>query len=78
MLRWRNRRRPRLLLFLRLLPRPRLGAASGSFNGTPGGYVCNNGTAAANATSCSGAGGLWMPDLRTREMVFGAGVLVKF
>ena len=53
------------------------GAASGNVNGTPGGLVCNNGTT-ANAPSCAGAGGLWQPDLQTREIVYGVGVLVKF
>jgi Putative beta-barrel porin-2, OmpL-like. bbp2/Carboxypeptidase regulatory-like domain len=53
------------------------GAGSGNVNGTPGGYVCNDGTI-ASAPSCANDGGLWYPDLRTREIVFGAGVLVKF
>ena len=53
------------------------GAASGNVNGVPGGLVCNDGTA-ANASACANDGGLWQPDLRTREIVFGAGVMVKF
>jgi hypothetical protein len=53
------------------------GAASGNVNGIPGGYVCKDGTT-ATAPSCGNDGGLWEPDLRTREFVFGAGVLVKF
>jgi len=52
-------------------------AASGVVNGVPGGYVCNDGTT-ATAPSCANDGGLWHPDLRTSEVVFGAGVMVKF
>ena len=52
-------------------------AASGPANGTPGGLVCNNGSA-QTANNCAGNGGLWEPDLKTREIVFGAGVMVKF
>jgi hypothetical protein len=51
------------------------GAASGNVNGTPGGFVCNNGMAGSN---CAANGGLWEPDLRVRETILGAGVLVKF
>ena len=39
--------------------------------------VCNNGSA-AGGDSCANEGGLWYPDLRTREVVWGAGVLVRF
>jgi hypothetical protein len=53
------------------------GAASGNTNGVPGGYVCQDGTT-ASTPSCANDGGLWQPDLRTREFVFGAGVMVKF
>lgn len=53
------------------------GAASGNVNGVPGGLVCNDGTA-ANASACANDGGVWQPDLRTREIVFGAGVMVRF
>jgi Putative beta-barrel porin-2, OmpL-like. bbp2/Carboxypeptidase regulatory-like domain len=53
------------------------GAASGNVTGTPGGLVCNDGTP-ATGSACANDGGVWQPDLRTREIVFGAGVLVKF
>ncbi len=45
--------------------------------GSPSSFNCNNGTV-AGADSCAGEGGIWNPDLRTREIVFGAGVMVKF
>jgi Putative beta-barrel porin-2, OmpL-like. bbp2/Carboxypeptidase regulatory-like domain len=53
------------------------GATSGNVNGVPGGLVCNDGTT-ATTPKCTNDGGLWEPDLRTREIVFGAGVLLKF
>jgi hypothetical protein len=57
------------------------GSSQGSGNsyGAPGSIaaVCNDGTA-QGAGSCAGDGGVWEPDLRTREVVFGAGVMVKF
>jgi hypothetical protein len=45
--------------------------------GSPSQLVCNNGSA-AGADNCAAEGGVWNPDLRTREIVYGAGVLVKF
>jgi hypothetical protein len=45
--------------------------------GAPASFVCNNGTAIA-ADGCANQGGVWSPDLRTREVVWGAGVMVKF
>jgi len=45
--------------------------------GAPASLVCNNGSA-AGADVCANEGGVWFPDLRTREFVWGAGVLVKF
>jgi Putative beta-barrel porin-2, OmpL-like. bbp2/Carboxypeptidase regulatory-like domain len=45
--------------------------------GSPSGYVCNNGST-IGADNCASEGGLWYPDLRTREVVWGAGVMVKF
>jgi len=51
------------------------GSASGNVTGTPGGFVCNNGTP---GSSCAGQGGLWEPDLRMREIILGAGVMVRF
>ncbi len=45
--------------------------------GSPASMVCNNGSA-AGGDSCANEGGLWYPDLRTREVVWGAGVLVRF
>jgi hypothetical protein len=45
--------------------------------GAPGSYVCNNGSA-AGSDNCTAEGGLWYPDLRTREFIWGAGVMVRF
>ena len=45
--------------------------------GAPASFVCNNGST-IGADNCANAGGIWYPDLRTREIVWGAGVLVKF
>jgi hypothetical protein len=45
--------------------------------GSPASFTCNNGSV-AGADSCASEGGIWNPDLRTREIVYGAGVLVKF
>jgi hypothetical protein len=45
--------------------------------GSPGSYVCNNGTTVAS-DNCATEGGVWYPDLRTRELIWGAGVMVKF
>ncbi|HEY6484562.1 MAG TPA: TonB-dependent receptor [Steroidobacteraceae bacterium] len=46
-------------------------------NGSPASFVCNNGSA-MGADNCASEGGIWYPDLRKREVVWGAGVLVKF
>jgi hypothetical protein len=52
--------------------------------GSPGNYVCNSGSSAgtadpnAAAGACSTQGGVWNPDLRTRQTVVSGGVLVKF
>ena len=46
--------------------------------GAPASFVCNNGST-IGSDGCTGAGGgVWYPDLRTREVIWGAGVLVKF
>ena len=45
--------------------------------GAPSSYVCNNGSV-IGADTCANEGGIWVPDLRTREVVWGAGVMVKF
>jgi hypothetical protein len=45
--------------------------------GSPATLVCNNGSA-MGADACAAEGGVWYPDLRTREVVWGAGVMVKF
>jgi hypothetical protein len=45
--------------------------------GSPASMVCNNG-AAIGADACANEGGIWYPDLRTRELIWGAGVMVKF
>jgi hypothetical protein len=43
--------------------------------GSPGSLACNDSTVAVNG-NC--AAGIWQPDLRTREVLWGAGVMVKF
>ncbi len=45
--------------------------------GSPSSFVCNNGSV-AGSDNCAAEGGIWFPDLRTREIVYGAGVMVKF
>ncbi len=45
--------------------------------GSPTSLTCNNGSV-AGTDACAAEGGIWYPDLRTREIVYGAGVLVKF
>jgi hypothetical protein len=45
--------------------------------GSPSSYVCNNGSA-IGGDNCANEGGIWSPDLRSREVVWGAGVMVKF
>ncbi len=50
-------------------------------NGSPSQYVCNDGVPAGTnltSTSCANDGGVWYPDLRTRQTVVSGGVLVKF
>ena len=46
-------------------------------NGSPSSFVCNNGSV-IGADSCASEGGIWYPDLVTREVIWGAGILVKF
>ncbi len=45
--------------------------------GVPSALVCNSGSV-IGSDSCAGQGGVWYPDLRTREVIWGAGVMVKF
>jgi len=50
-------------------------------NGYPGQYACNDGAPAGTSltpTSCANDGGVWYPDLRTRQATLSGGVLVKF
>jgi Putative beta-barrel porin-2, OmpL-like. bbp2/Carboxypeptidase regulatory-like domain len=49
----------------------------GGNNGAPGSFVCNNGST-IGADDCAKEGGIWYPDLQKREIVWGAGVMVKF
>ncbi len=52
--------------------------------GSPSNYVCNSGASAgtsdatAAASTCANQGGVWYPDLRTRQATLSGGVLVKF
>jgi len=56
----------------------------GGTNGYPQYYTCNSGASAMTAnltaagTACSGAGGVWFPDLRRSESKLSVGVMVKF
>jgi hypothetical protein len=45
--------------------------------GSPSQMVCNNGSV-MGANGCTGEGGVWYPDLRTSELIWGAGIMVKF
>ena len=45
--------------------------------GSPSQYACNNGSV-SGADGCAGEGGVWYPDLRTSELILGAGIMVKF
>jgi hypothetical protein len=50
-------------------------------NGNPSQYVCNDGAPAGTSltsTSCANDGGVWYPDLRTRQATLSGGVMVKF
>lgn len=55
-------------------------------NGAPQNYACNNGANSGYGTgelaqataACGGQGGVWFPDLRTREAMWSFGLLVKF
>jgi|HubBroStandDraft_1064217.scaffolds.fasta_scaffold00703_3 hypothetical protein len=49
----------------------------GGNNGSPGSFVCNNGSS-IGGDNCASEGGIWYPDLVTREVIWGAGILVKF
>jgi hypothetical protein len=39
--------------------------------------VCNSGRV-IGSDACAGEGGIWYPDLRSREVIWGTGVMVKF
>ncbi|MBV8878100.1 MAG: TonB-dependent receptor [Gammaproteobacteria bacterium] len=45
--------------------------------GAPASFVCTDGSV-IGADQCANAGGIWYPDLRTREVIWGAGVMVRF
>jgi len=46
--------------------------------GAPAQMACNNGSIMGADGCLGGEGGVWYPDLRTSELIFGAGVMVKF
>jgi hypothetical protein len=56
----------------------------GGNTGSPGAVACNGGNgngfngASSVTDGCASEGGVWTPDLRTREFIWGAGVMVKF
>jgi hypothetical protein len=55
----------------------------GGNNGSPQYYTCNSGASAGTsdptaAGAACGASGVWYPDLRARQLILSAGVLVKF
>jgi Putative beta-barrel porin-2, OmpL-like. bbp2/Carboxypeptidase regulatory-like domain len=45
--------------------------------GAPSSFACSGG-GVAGGDNCANQGGIWYPDLRTRELIWGAGVMVKF
>jgi hypothetical protein len=55
-------------------------------NGAPGQFACNDGAPGGYATAsgtpapgaCANDGGVWYPDLRTRQATLSGGILVKF
>lgn len=49
----------------------------GGNNGAPANFACNTGSP-MGADLCAAEGGVWSPDLRRREVIWGAGVMVKF
>ena len=56
---------------------PPTGNALSGITAGPTNTICNNGSA-EGADSCAGEGGIWYPDLRKSETIWGAGVMVKF
>ncbi|HEY2685675.1 MAG TPA: TonB-dependent receptor [Steroidobacteraceae bacterium] len=56
----------------------------GGNNGSPQYFTCNSGATAGTADpnaaerACNNQGGVWYPDLRTRQLMWSAGMLVKF
>ncbi|MEA3109401.1 MAG: hypothetical protein QOI88_4006 [Gammaproteobacteria bacterium] len=56
----------------------------GGNNGSPGSFACMTGASsgtndpAAAQSACANQGGVWYPDLRTRQLILSMGVLVKF
>jgi hypothetical protein len=61
----------------------------GGNNGSPQDYICNSGASSGvngvtggtlqqAAAACASQGGVWFPDLQTREAMWSVGVLVKF
>jgi hypothetical protein len=55
--------------------------STGTFsnNGNPTAPVCNNGASASSVSdSCAAEGGIWYPDLRKSEFIWGFGVMVRF
>ena len=49
----------------------------GGNTGSPASFVCNDG-AVMGADRCAGEGGVWFPDLRRSEAIWGTGLMVKF
>jgi hypothetical protein len=56
----------------------------GGNNGSPGSFTCMTGASSgtndptAAQSACANQGGVWYPDLRTRQLILSMGVLVKF
>jgi hypothetical protein len=58
-----------------------LGSSTGTNNGYPQQYVCNDGTPAGTSLtsgSCSANGGVWYPDLKKKEWLLDIDLMVKF
>jgi Putative beta-barrel porin-2, OmpL-like. bbp2/Carboxypeptidase regulatory-like domain len=57
---------------------PAFAGATGTPNGYPTEYSCNNGTPSPTINGCGANGGTWFPDLRKDEFLIDIDIMVKF
>jgi Putative beta-barrel porin-2, OmpL-like. bbp2/Carboxypeptidase regulatory-like domain len=57
---------------------PAFAGATGTPNGYPTEYACNNGTPSPTINGCGANGGTWFPDLRKDEFLIDIDIMVKF